>query len=168
MNSRTLAVVVLITLLVVAVAQVAHYYPQLPGKVATHFGGSGQPDGSSPKNTFVLMNTILFGSLSLLFIAIAWLIPKLPASLINIPHKEYWLAPERKQQTLQSFGAQVLWLNNATMAFLLLLFNLIIRKNLSGAPRLGAVFWILFASYMIFVIVWAVVMYLRYLNLPKR
>lgn len=168
MNSRITAIVVLIALMVIAGAQLEHYYPQLPDKIATHFGGSGQPDGWNAKSTFVWINAILLGSLSLVFVAIAWLVPKLPASLINIPHKDYWLAAERKQQTMESFAVQILWMNNATLAFLVLLFHLIIRTNLNGAPRLGAAFWISFAGFMIFVIVWAVALYLRYLNLPNR
>jgi len=73
----------------------------LPPKVATHYGNSGIPD-SYMSNTYSLLlwlGTFLF--LALLFFSMPYLLKKTRTEWINLPNREYWLAPERRENTIR-------------------------------------------------------------------
>lgn len=83
---------------------------QLPDRLATHFNGSGEPNGwmsRSASQTFMLV----FGFLFPLFIILVCSATRfLPVSLINIPNRQYWLAPERRIEASNYLFRQSLWL----------------------------------------------------------
>jgi uncharacterized membrane protein len=72
-----------------------YFYPLLPETMAVHFGFNGQPDGWQTKSSFYIFYSLLVLGIGILFSVMAHIFPKLPISLINLPHKEYWFAPER-------------------------------------------------------------------------
>jgi uncharacterized membrane protein len=81
-----------------------------PAQMAAHFNLQGNPDRFVPKAEFfwyqiqTLMTVIGVSLLpQVLFLF-------LPADWINMPNREYWLAPERRDETvdrLSSFGAMM-------------------------------------------------------------
>lgn len=75
-------------------------YPQLPERVASHFDLRGQADGwSSARGMLALHAGLALGPCGL-FAAIAGLLGRAPDAWINLPHRDYWLAPERRARTL--------------------------------------------------------------------
>ncbi len=73
--------------------------PTLPERVPSHFGAAGRADAwMSPAGfAWFLALFALF-----LYVAIAgsgWLVGRLPARFVNLPHREHWLAPERLVET---------------------------------------------------------------------
>ena len=66
------------------------FWVEAPENVATHFDSSGQPDGWSSKAGLLWLFVPLGVGLPVLM-SIRPLFEKLPVSLINAPHKEYWL-----------------------------------------------------------------------------
>jgi len=142
-------IAVLFLLAAVAAAQMVHYYPLLPESIAVHFGSSGEPNGWSDKTEFVLTfgATELF--IVLLGVASGLLLGKTPASLVNIPNREYWLAPERRRETVAFLSNQVVWIEAATLAFLIAIAQLVFKENLGDAPpRLSGDFWYIFAAFV--------------------
>ncbi len=85
---------------VAACVQNAYYWSVLPEKVATHFGANGQPDGWEDKGVASLMMLGIQLVLPWAIVGIAYATQHLPNSTINIPHREYWLAPERRDASL--------------------------------------------------------------------
>ena len=71
----------------------------LPAYVASHFAGDGTANGYMPRSAYVAFMLIVSISLPLVIFASARVLPHVPASLLNLPHREYWLAPERRAQT---------------------------------------------------------------------
>jgi uncharacterized membrane protein len=68
--------------------------PQLPERVATHFGAGGEPNGWMSRAGHVRF-TLLFGLIVPAFvIAIFATMPRFGDRWMNIPNKDYWLAPE--------------------------------------------------------------------------
>lgn len=130
-------------LLALALAQALYFYPQLPPRVASHFDASGQPNGWMSKQAFAVVNALVLLLLALLFLlpaAIRW-----PDSLVNLPHREYWLAPERRAETWATIGRYLAWMGCATLAFLLVVLQRVIDANLDADPRLDAasIWWLL-------------------------
>lgn len=165
MKSRHLAFLVLALLAMAAVAQYFYYMPLMSENMTTQFGSSS---GRSSQTSFTLQYFPVMGGISALFLGILWLIPKLPERYINLPNKEHWLAPERRAATLESLGTHMLWMHNATLAFLIVVFYAIFRANLHGSPKLGPGFWIAFAFYMIFTNAWGMALIVKYSSKPKR
>ncbi len=95
---------------VLSVAQHAWYWSQLPERVATHFGADGIPnDWMSRTAATVLLLAIQIG-LPVFLLGIAWFLPSMPNSTINIPHREYWLAPERRAHSLDHMRTMLAWI----------------------------------------------------------
>lgn len=144
-----------ITLFLTAVfiSQISYYYAVLPDPVATHFNHEGVADGFMSKqadlffNLALLMFAFFIPQLLTLFIA------KLPASLINLPHKEYWLAGERRADTLKVFKTYFEWLSVAMLALFISINQLVIEANLHRQPLSGK-FWFALGGFLLFMAVW--------------
>ncbi len=106
-------------LLILCIAQVAYYYPLLPAKVASHFGASGRPDAWASKEFFVKIYFIAVAFVAALFPGVGFLVSKIPTEMINVPNKDYWLSPERRQETVDFLRRQFLWFGSATLLLLL-------------------------------------------------
>ncbi len=117
-------------LVLASLALPLYYYPQLPERTASHFNLSGKADAWDSRTVFVATQMGITGFLALVTLGILWLIRHTPAQWINIPHKEYWLAPERKEGTYRRIEFFLLWIMNLTYLLLLTMFYLIILFNL--------------------------------------
>jgi hypothetical protein len=78
---------------------------QLPAVVASHFGADNRADGFMPHDgyrRFMLAFSVGFP----LFLALmTGGLPRLIPQWINIPHRAYWLAPERRAATIDLLSA---------------------------------------------------------------
>ena len=100
MTSKNSAVYFVAFLLVASIAQHAWYWPQLPERVATHFGVDGQPnDWMSRTDSTMLLAGLQIGVPSFLLV-MNTISSRFPESMLNIPNKDYWLSPERRGTTL--------------------------------------------------------------------
>ncbi len=157
-------------LIALAFLQAAHYAPLLPERVASHFDAAGRADGWSSRNGFLLFNLVFILGMGLLFLGLTAWLPKMPADWINLPHKDYWLAPERRAATFNTINGQMEWLAAATVALLLALTQITIEANLDAGLGLPEdAFWLLFGSYMVFFVVWLVwLLRVWYARPPRR
>lgn len=151
------ALTVLLLLAVLAAVQLIHYHPLLPDRVAVHFDTSGEPNGWDSKTEFVLVYGAIEAFIVLFGVAFAFFISKIPASLVNIPHREYWFAPERYEGTIGFLADYILWLEAATLGFLIATAQLVFKVNLGDAPpRLTGDFWYVMAAFVA-VLIWLTV-----------
>jgi len=155
MTIRRLSLAVFLTLCVLCVAHAAWYYPQLPDKVASHFGPSGQPDAWSTKTFFVAFYLVITGINALLFLGISFGMSKIPVSLINLPNKDYWLSEERKQKTFDFMFHYLLWFASATLLLLLDMFHQSFQVHLAKADSLSHPMLSL-GLYIGFTVVWSI------------
>lgn len=124
---------------------------QLPPRVASHFDLGGRPDGFQSKHTFFWTSVLLDLVLLVLLLLLPLLIARVPLRSINLPNKEYWLAPERRAETLARLLTWVSWFSCASIGLLCGVFELIIRANLRGTA-LGYQAWLLLTSYLLFML----------------
>lgn len=71
----------------------------LPPVVASHFGAGGNADGFMAREAYVRLMLLFTVGLPLLIAGALGLGRFLPVAWINLPHRDYWLAPERIEQT---------------------------------------------------------------------
>lgn len=128
-------------LVLATIAQAVWQHDRLPEKVASHFDGSGAPNGWMSRDTHTMLHvaTVLF--MAALFQGIVALNARLPKEYVNIPRRDYWLAPERAATTHAWLAEMVLALGCAVLLFFMALFRLIYRANLVPDPQLDLAIW---------------------------
>lgn len=168
MNNRTVAWLCFGALVTAFLAGLALYYPQLPDQVASHFGAKGKADGFSDKQSFVVIQAMTLGLLILILVPIVIALPKIPTSMINLPHKDYWLAPERADATYRALGNAFLWFVNTTLLLMVFLMIATFRANLKPEPALGYEFFVVMGLYAVFAVVWTILLLVRYGRLPPE
>ena len=156
MEEKRSRLVWIILLAGLVILQVVHYWPLLPDRMATHFNGAGQPDGWSGKQGFFLIYIVTLIIMVVIFFGIRGLLSRTPDSLISLPKKKYWLAPERRAATLARLSDQLFWFGLATMGFFVGLFELTFRANLSQETSISPGVWILTGVYLAYTIVWTI------------
>ncbi|RMD92385.1 MAG: DUF1648 domain-containing protein [Calditrichaeota bacterium] len=168
MQNRWLRVYILAGIIAMAGLDLLSYYPHLPQRMAVHFNAAGHANGWASKEGFVAIYLGTLLVLTAMFVGLARGLRKLPASLINLPNKVYWLAPERREATLTSLANWLQWMGIATLLFVMLIFHLTLMANLQPQPVLPRTFWPAFTGYLIFVAIWVVLLYRRFNKPPPR
>jgi len=69
----------------------------LPEGLAVHFDIAGNPNGFQSKSVFITTFYCFIFLMNGLFLALFFLIDRLPSQNINIPWKEYWFANEERK-----------------------------------------------------------------------
>jgi serine/threonine-protein kinase len=127
-TSRT-ALVILVLLWIGFASYVYLTAAQLPERVATHFGAGGEPNDWVTRAGHVQF-TLLFGVLVPAFVlAIFAAMRRCGDQWVNIPHKEYWLAPERRQETFDFITRQGVWFAGLIIVFLAGMHHSILLAN---------------------------------------
>ena len=106
---RQRPVILLVALAVVAALFVIFTARELPPEVGSHFAGGGEPDDWMPRESYVtLMVLFILVYPAFMLLAFNWL-PRRWTHLVNIPHRDYWLAPERKEESLKFLASHGWW-----------------------------------------------------------
>lgn len=135
-NRRILAVVVFGVLCIACTVHALWHYPRLPAQAAWHFNAYGLPDAWVGKQQFFGIYLAAIGGTALAFLGLSLAMKKIPVSVIDLPHKDYWLAPERRRQTLDFLVPHFLWFGALTLLLLLALAHLAFQFHLGKSGRL--------------------------------
>ncbi len=135
---------------------VASSSPLLPAHVAIHFGINGHANNWANRSQAIFFAELLT-VLPVLFGFFAILIRVLPASVINLPNKDYWLAPERRDQTMSWISGQMAWIGCLNVAFITGLYGLMIGANNTHPAQLPTnLLWPLAGAFVAATILWLV------------
>jgi len=104
-------------------------YRDLPAHVASHFDLSGRPNGWMSRDSCVDFTVGLGVALPAFIIAMMGNAGRIPISFINLPHRDYWLAPERRRAALSLLLRYSLWLSCLLVLFVTGLHWLIVEAN---------------------------------------
>jgi hypothetical protein len=125
-----LGLAVLLFVISLGVAQVLYFRAELPARVASHFDGAGRPNGWMSRDGFVLIQCVLLLALGALFGFGGRLLKVTPNGWINLPNRNYWLAPERRAESVAVLAGWMRWLGAGTLAFLMVVFQFTVQANL--------------------------------------
>jgi uncharacterized membrane protein len=134
MPNTRLANSVFFMLVVLGAAQFFYYAPRLPDIMGSHFSGAGVVNGWQAKTAFFTMELAIIVLATAVSFGVPRIIAAMPVALINLPHKEFWFAPERLDGTLAYIRRWSAWFGCALLAFLVFVMELAIRANLHIPP----------------------------------
>ena len=168
MDSR-LPKLIFVLLVLYAAVHFYYVYPQLPPVVASHFDARGVANGWQPKSAFF----VVFVAVSVVAVVVGFVIPRiltvLPTQLINLPNKQYWLAPERIAETQQFFSGYFGWLGCALYLLMIFAFDFAVRSNLHPEnPPDGTRFWYVLGGFLLFSFLWSILMMAKFLRPPSQ
>lgn len=139
---------------------------QLPERVAIHFGIGGRANGWADRHQAVLFSEILT-IVPVIFLALALLMRVFPAGAFNLPHRDYWLAPERRAETVAAISSQLMWMGCLMVLFLSGVYWLTIEANRLTPPHLPMQsFLVLLISFLAATGIWMVLFLRRFFKPP--
>ncbi len=159
---------VFLVILAMGVLDGLHRFPMLPERMASHFGASGMPNGWMTKEQFYITYALVLIPALVVEFWVGLRISRMGDARINLPHKEYWLAPERRAKTFAYFRRFFAWYGCTLLALLVYIMGLTLRANmdresrLPTAPTITAI--VLFVAYNIT----AIVLMLRHFQNTKQ
>jgi uncharacterized membrane protein len=125
-----------VMLLAAATAFIFYFAPELPERVAVHFDAAGRANGFMTRTgcrDFLLASTL---GIPLLVVIATTLLPRaLPVSMINLPHRDYLLAPERAHDSLVFLSEQGLWFGCILVLFLGSVDGMLVKANAVSPPE---------------------------------
>ncbi|PYM14260.1 MAG: hypothetical protein DME18_07135 [Verrucomicrobia bacterium] len=115
------------------------------------------------RSTYLVFSVALGIGLPLLLIGLGYVVRFLPVNSINIPNRNYWLAPERRVVTFDFLFRHLLWLACFEAIFMIGVHLLIADANRQVPPHLSLpLFWGVFGSGLTFVAIWLGVLLRRF------
>ena len=111
----------------------------LPEVVASHFGPSGAANGYMPRGTYIALLLVLIVGVPLLLALLPGAIAGRGGKNLNIPNREFWLAPERRAGTVALIRVHGVWFAAAVAVFLAYVHWLVLQANALRPPHLSTV-----------------------------
>ncbi len=168
MRSARLPLIIFVLLYSAFVIFVLVTVGQLPDRVASHFGASGAANGWMSRDSHVryMMTFGLFFPLAVP--AVCYCVRFLPVGLVNIPRREYWLAPERKSETINFLFRHAVWFGCLSVCFVAGSHWLVVDANLHSPPQLSTRLLVAVAGGFIAGLAWWIVVLLRrFMRVPQ-
>ena len=168
MKKNLVSLVILILLTVGYAVLVWLAASQLPERVAIHFGVGGGANGWADRQKATLFFELLT-IVPIVFFFLAMLMRVLPAGSFNLPHRDYWLAPERRAETVAAISSQLMWMGCLMVLFLSGVYWLTIEANRLTPPHLPMQsFLALLIGFLAATGIWMVLFLRRFFRLPEQ
>jgi uncharacterized membrane protein len=116
----------------------AYYFPQMPQRMASHFAADGHANGWQSREAFFVLMLLVFSTSAV----VCFLAPRQIAAnsnaRINLPHRDYWLALERRAETMRTISATMAWFGCGILFVLLCGTLLAMQANLAPDHRFNS------------------------------
>jgi hypothetical protein len=109
----------------------------LPPVVASHFSASGAANGFMPRGAYITTLLVLTIGAPLMLAWLPMLIVSRGGDNLHIPHREHWLAPQRRADTFAFIGAHARWFAAGVALFLADVHWLVVQANRAQPPVLA-------------------------------
>lgn len=157
-----LQIVALVLLSVWAFIQNLVYMSYLPERVAIHFGANGVADNWLDRGQATGMMIALQVLMPWVLVAIATGVKHMPSSMVNIPHREYWLHPERRRATLAYVVGMISFIAVLESILISVMNHLSFTANRTGQPLNTPVFIAVLGVFLVAVLALVVKMTRRF------
>jgi hypothetical protein len=131
-----------LALLVAALVFVYYTGGSMPKVVASHFSAAGAATGFLPRALYLRITLGLVLLPPILLVYLPRRTFRNPKARINLPNRDYWLAPERRAQTVELLAQQCTRFGEMLLAFVCYGHYLVVRANELKPPRLSSVWFL--------------------------
>ncbi len=139
----------------IAAAYIAATAGQLPSQVASHFGADDAPNGWMSRDGYLLFMLAFGVGLPAVVAGSIAFLPRMWPNAINIPHREYWLAPAHRQQAIDTLGAYGAFLGCLLSLFLAGIHHVVVEANRATPAALPAgLFFTVLGVFGLALVVW--------------
>jgi uncharacterized membrane protein len=139
------------------------YYSQLPNVVASHFDAHGIANGWQTKFGFFRVFVMVSVLAAVIGFGLPRIIALVPAQLINLPNKQYWLSPEHLAETQEFLSIYFAWFGCAVILVIISTFDFAVQSNLHPDDRPDIFrLWYTLAGFLAFVVVWIIRMLAKF------
>jgi len=160
------ALVSLICLTVFAVVFIIYTTRYLPDSVVTHFGAGNQANGWMSRAGYLLFMLAFLIGVSVLVSFVVGTLPRKFPHWTNIPNRDYWLSPARREESLRYLSARGKRLGCLIVMMMLGMHYVILKANHIQPPALpGPTFSAVLFGFALALIWWIVRLYRRF---PKK
>jgi len=108
----------------------------MPETVASHFGAAGAANGYMPRSVYAAIMIGFVTGLPVIMVLMTSRAVGRPDARINLPHRDYWLAPQRREATIARLRRGVQFFGVVLIVFLCYVHWLVVRANLTQPARL--------------------------------
>lgn len=140
----------------------------LPEVVASHFVGSGAANGFMTRGSYESFMLLFVVVLPLVLVFIPTISLNNPKAGIRLPNKKYWLAPERRAETIEFLRQHMARFGSMLVLFLCYIHWLVVRANTLVPPRMPSS-WVI-GGIVVFVIgalIWTNMLLRHFQNVPR-
>lgn len=110
----------------------------LPTLVAAHFDAAGHANGYLRRGPYVAILLLITVVVPLLVVIIPSRALSHPDARVNLPNRDYWLAPERREATVRFLSRQMVLFAWLLVVFLCYTQWLVVRANALTPPMLDS------------------------------
>ena len=169
MNAQWVPRIVYGFLLAIGALDWVRRYPQLPARMASHFGPRGEVTNWQSKEQFFVTMIVVVGVSFVGGFVVPLLIGKLPASMINLPNKQYWLADERREETMRYLNMKMGWFGCGVLFVLIFAASEAINANMPahGQFDIEATFAVLL-GFVFCMGLWTILLLRHFNRVPER
>jgi uncharacterized membrane protein len=125
-------------LIVCAVVYVLMSSQHLPELVASHFDAAGRANGQMPRGAYVATMLAIIVIMPLLTAFVPSLMLSSPNARINLPNRDYWLAPERRAESIRFLSRQMWVFSWLVVLVLCYVHSLAVRANTVTPPAIDS------------------------------
>lgn len=148
-----MSMILLLLVLAAAALFIAWSGQSMPSTVASHFGPAGVADRFMPREAYLRLMGIFSIAVPLFIALCSNLLRILPVRMINLPHRDYWLAAKRKEETFAFFHNHGIVFSVITAAFLCFVHWSVTRANRLVPPHLSMSYLCTAMGFFVFVLI---------------
>ena len=163
--SNRLGILVLMAGVVMATWAISRSIDHVPLRLATHFDAGGKADGWMDRDRFRISMGAAMAALSLFLILVTLLIRHLPDRFINLPNRQFWFSPQRRDEAF----AAILDFGMAAAGATLWLFSMLYREVIRANETPGALFspsWQVMTLSMLIIGVGLIRLWMKFASTP--
>jgi hypothetical protein len=135
----------------------------LSDTVAIHFSLGGRPDDWASKETHALLMLFVDSIVFLPLYFSAAVIDRVPARLVSLPYKQFWLREENRSQAKRMLSDMMDEFGLSLFGFLFGISLLAIDANRSIPVRLNEpLFLVLLTIFLLYTLIWTIRLVLRF------
>ncbi|MEO6847888.1 MAG: DUF1648 domain-containing protein [Chthoniobacterales bacterium] len=162
---KILPIFLTLIILIIASVVILHYGHTLPGRVATHFGSSGQPNGWMTRAEIIQVSLLFQWGFALLLPTLMAIIRFLPSEYINVPNANYWRMPENFIRGLNFLFFYSFWLCVLDAIFTIGIFLLMVDANRNLPVVInGKAMFLLLGAFLLGILIWIIRLILYFRN----